>query len=228
MRLQKKDLKKDYNKLIERLENMVLGGRFKPRERLIELTLAEELGVSRFWIRDALKILETKGLIQVIPYKGAMVCDLNEREVEEIFEVRIELESLAIRKAAENIQKSDINSLEQMAARFEESVSCGDLGEMISADTSFHGYIIALGNNETLIQMITQLKARCHILRFHAWSSPEIVQRIQKEHRLFIKGLENKDFKLLDELSGKHICYSKDFYLMRLKVKRGKTAVLNA
>ncbi len=228
MRLQKKDLKKDYNKLIEQLENMILGGRFRPRERLIELNLAEELGVSRFWIRDVLKILETKGLIQVIPYKGAMVCDLNEREIEEIFEVRIELESLAIRKAAGNIQKSDIDSLKRIADQFEESVSCGDFGKMISTDTKFHGNIIALCNNEALIQIINQLKARCHILRFHAWSSQEVIQRIQKEHRLFIKGLENKDFKLLDELSGKHICYSKDSYLMRLKVKRGKTAVLKA
>jgi DNA-binding GntR family transcriptional regulator len=70
--LPKKDLKEDFQKLIERLENMILTGAFQPRERLVELNLAKELEVSRFWVRDAFKILETKGLIEVIPYKGAM------------------------------------------------------------------------------------------------------------------------------------------------------------
>jgi len=62
---------------------MILTGVFKPRERLVELHLSEKLGVSRFWIRDAFKILETKGLIKIIPYKGAVVCDLYEQEIEE-------------------------------------------------------------------------------------------------------------------------------------------------
>ena len=75
MALPKKNLKEDFQKLIGQLESMILTGVFQPRERLVELKLSEELGVSRFWIRDAFKILETKGLIKVIPYKGAVVCD---------------------------------------------------------------------------------------------------------------------------------------------------------
>ena len=77
----KKDLKEDFQKLIERLENMILTGVLQPRERLIEAELAKDLGVSRFRIRDAFKILETKSLIKVIPYKGAMVGDLDEQEI---------------------------------------------------------------------------------------------------------------------------------------------------
>jgi DNA-binding GntR family transcriptional regulator len=65
--------------------------------------------VSRFWIWDAFKILETKGLIEVSPYKGAVVCDLDEHEIENIFKIRVELDSLATRKATKNAQKSDIN-----------------------------------------------------------------------------------------------------------------------
>ena len=60
MTLAKKDLKADFQKLIERLENMILTGVFQPRERLVELNLAEDLEVSRFWVRDAFKILEAK------------------------------------------------------------------------------------------------------------------------------------------------------------------------
>jgi DNA-binding GntR family transcriptional regulator len=219
----KKDLKEDFQKLIERLENMILTGVFQPRERLVELNLAKDLEVSRFWVRDAFKILETKGLIEVIPYKGAMVCDVDEHEIENIFEVRVELDSLATRKAAENAQKSDINYLKRMARKFEESVKRGDIGEMISANEDFHSYIYELSQNPTLIQVINQLKAQSHILRYHAWASPDVIKRIQKEHKLLIKALDNKDLKLLDELARRHISYSKDTYLLHLKAKKANS-----
>ncbi len=219
----KKDLKEDFQKLIERLENMILTGVFQPRERLIELNLAKELEVSRFWVRDAFKILETKGLIEVIPYKGAMVCDVDEHEIENIFEVRVELDSLATRKAAENVQKSDIKYLKRMARKFEESVNSGDLAEMISANEDFHNYIYELSQNPTLIQVINQLKAQSHILRYHAWASPDVIRRIQKEHKLLIGAIDNKDFKLLDDLARRHISYSKDTYLLHLKAKKANS-----
>ncbi len=219
----KKDLKEDFQKLIERLENMILTGGFQPRERLVELNLAKELEVSRFWVRDAFKILETKGLIEVIPYKGAMVCDVDEHEIENIFEVRVELDSLATRKAAKNAQKSDIKYLKRMARKFEESVKNGDLGVMISANEDFHNYIYELSQNPALIQIINQLKAQSHILRYHAWASPDVIRRIQKEHKLFIGAIDNKDFKLLDDLARRHISYSKDTYLLHLKAKKANS-----
>jgi DNA-binding GntR family transcriptional regulator len=223
MALAKKDLKEDFKKLIERLENMILTGGFQPRERLVELNLAKELEVSRFWVRDAFKILETKGLIEVIPYKGAMVCDVDEHEIENIFEVRVELESLATRKAAENAQKSDIKYLKRMARKFAESVKNGDLGVMISANEDFHNYIYELSQNPALIQIINQLKAQSHIVRYHAWASPDVIKRIQKEHKLLIGAIDNKDFKLLDDLARRHISYSKDTYLVHLKAKKANS-----
>ena len=219
----KKDLKEDFQKLIERLENMILTGVFQPRERLVELNLAKELDVSRFWIRDAFKILETKGLIEVIPYKGAVVCDVDESEIENIFEVRLELESLATRKAAENARESDIKYLKKMARKFEESIEDGDLGEMISVNEAFHNTIYELAQNPALIQVINQLKAQSHILRYHAWASPDIIKRIQKEHKMLIEAIGNKDFKLLDELARRHISYSKDTYLLHLQAKKANS-----
>jgi len=219
----KKDLKEDFQKLIKRLENMILTGVFQPRERLVELNLAKEMEVSRFWVRDAFKILETKGLIEVIPYKGAMVCDVDEHEIENIFDVRVELESLATRKAAANAHKSDIKFLKRMAQKFEESIKSGDLGEMIAANEDFHNIIYELSQNPTLIQVINQLKAQSHILRYHAWASPDVIKRIQKEHKLLINAIENKDFKLLDDLARRHISYSKDTYLLHFKAKKANS-----
>ncbi len=213
-------MKEDFQNLIGRLENMILTGVFKPRERLVELHLSEKLGVSRFWIRDALKVLETKGLIKVIPYKGAVVCDIDENEIEDIFEVRIELDVLATRKAAQNVKKADINVLKRMAEQFEKSTKDKDFSHMISSNEDFHNYIYELSRNQTLVQMIRQLTTRGHILRYHAWSSPDVLKRIQTEHRLFIKGLKAQDLELLGNLAKRHLSYSKDSYLSHLKAKQ--------
>ncbi len=220
MPLHKKDLKEDFHRLVGQLENMILTGGLQPREHLVEINLADKLGVSRFWIRDAFKILETKGLIRIVPYKGAMVNDLDEKDIIDIFEIRAELDALATRKAAANVKKQDITFLKRMARQFEDSARSGDFGEMIAVNDNFHNYIYELCRNQPLIDMINQLKARSHILRYHAWSSPDTIQRIQKEHHQFIQGLENKEIGLLDELARGHISYSKDSYLLHLKAKK--------
>ena len=225
MSTSKKDLKGDFPQLVKNLENMILTGVFQPRERLIEANLAKAFKVSRFWIRDALKILKTKGVINVIPYKGAVVSDLDSREIEEIFQVRIVLEKLATQLATRNIKASDISALTRMAKRVQESYEQLDFEAMISSNANFHDYIFRLSQNQTLVDMINQLRARCHILRHSSWSSEQIVWSILEEHRLFITALEKQDLELLDELAERHICHARDFYLLQLKTKRALSAV---
>ncbi len=221
----KKDLKGDFPNLVKKLENMILTGVFQPRERLIEANLAKMFNVSRFWIRDVLKILETKGVVNVIPYKGAVVSDLDSRKIEEIFQVRIVLETLATRLAAQNVKAHDIKVLTTMAKCVQQSYEKLDFETMISSNADLHDYIFKLSRNKTLVQMINQLRARCHILRHTSWSSEQIVQSILEEHKLFITALEKQDLPLLDELAERHICHARDFYLLQLKAKRALTAV---
>jgi DNA-binding GntR family transcriptional regulator len=94
---------------------------------------------------------------------------------------------------------------------------------MISTNEDFHNYIYELSQNPTLIQIINQLKAQSHILRYHAWASPDVIRRIQKEHKLLIGAIDNKDFKLMDDLARRHISYSKDTYLLHLKAKKANS-----
>ena len=192
---------------------------FQPRERLVENDLAQKLGIRRNWVRDALKILESRGLIKTVPYKGAIVTDLDEKEINEIFQVRVTLERLANRLACENFQQSDGKSLQKIADRIKESYKKSNFNEMLTANIQFHSYITELSRNNTLIQMIAQLRIRFHIFNTFAWSIPEIVERILKEHELFITGLKKKDVELLDTLPEKHFSHSKNLYLRQLKTK---------
>ena len=97
-----KNGKMDFQNIVSRIENMILTGAFKPRERLIEATLATMFGVSRYSVRDAYKVLETKGLVRVNPFRGVIVSELSKQEVEEIFVIRTALEQLALELSMNN------------------------------------------------------------------------------------------------------------------------------
>ena len=216
----RKNKKEEFQQLLTKLENMILIGMFQPRERLIEIDLAEKLGVQRNWIRDALKILESRGLVKTVPYRGAMVSDLDEEEIQEIFQVRVVLERLTYSLACENFTPADGIELRKIADRIKVSYQENNFQEMIAANSEFHNYITGLANNKTLIQMINQLKVRFHIFNTFAWSSPEIVDRLQKEHEQFIEALENKDLITLNDLSESHFSYSKNLYLNQLRARK--------
>ena len=214
------NIKEDFQQLITRLENMILIGMFQPRERLVENDLAQKMGVRRNWVRDALKILESKGLVKTVPYRGAMVRDLDAQEINEIFQVRVVLERLVNRLACENFRKTDAKALRKIADQIKDSYKKNDFDEMITANVKFHNYITELSRNNTLIQMINELRIRFHIFNTFAWSSPDIVDLILKEHEQFIRGLSKKDTKLLDDLAEKHFSHSKNLYLIHLRARR--------
>ncbi|UCF92920.1 MAG: GntR family transcriptional regulator [Desulfobacterales bacterium] len=215
-----RNLRKEQDKILGQFENLILTGIFKPRERLVEADLAQKLNVSRYWVRDALKILESKGLVQIIPYKGAVVSDLSEKEIEDIFVIRVALERLALRLAMRNFKPANIKVLKKLAKHFEVHHRNENTQEMMHVNAKFHDYIFELSGNPTLVQMIVDMRTRLHILRYAAWSNPEILVRIVAEHQEYIRAFEVKDLGALEQLTEKHIGYSKDFYLSRLKAIR--------
>lgn len=205
--------REEFENLLKALENQILTGRFRPGKRLVESELTELFDASRYWIRDALKLLAEKSLVEIVPYKGAIVKDLNAKEIEDIFSIRINLERMAIHQALPNITKSALSKLDKIAKSFEAAYKDNDIQKMIARNTDFHDYIFKLADNATLYQLIVDMRTRLHIVRYSAWSSPEILEKIVKEHRQYIQALKQKDVEKLDELSKVHISYSKDFYL---------------
>ena len=205
-----------FDEFVARLENMILTGRFRPRERLVEADLCNMLGVSRYWVRDAFKILQAKHLVEVTPFKGVTVAELSEREIEEIFVIRVELEKLAMRLAVGKVTEQSLRELEEYATRFAAAVLQNDLAAMIQIDSSFHDLIFALTANETLRRMINDLRKRCHIVRYTAWSSSEILTKVVEEHKRFVELLRLRDRVGLEKLAARHISHARNFYIFRL------------
>jgi DNA-binding GntR family transcriptional regulator len=213
----KRNYKKDFPRLLAKLENMIVIGKLQPRERLVESDLATLFNVSRAWIRDALKILETKGLVKMIPFRGATVAQLSEQEIEEIFQIRVVLERLCNRLALQNFRPEHAEDLRQLANRIKHAYEQDRFDEMLEANAEFHNFIAEIAGNHMLIGMLHQLRSRFYLFNTFAWSSPELVRQIIREHEQYIEALEKGEFQTLSLLAERHVSYSKDLYLKRLK-----------
>ena len=214
-----KKSKMDFQSFVLRIENMILTGKFKPRERLIEAALSEMFGVSRYTVRDAFKVLETKGMVTVTPFRGVVVSELGQQEVEELFVIRAALEQVALRLSTQNTTTVDIKVLRKMVKKIEDAFQDDDFVAMVAADTNFHDYVFQMSRNKTLRRMINDLRNRCHIIRYSAWSSPIILPKVMGEHQLIVDAIEARDVAALNDLSERHISHGKEAYLLRLKAE---------
>lgn len=179
--------------VFEHLRNSILSGDLKPGERLMELQLAEQLGVSRTPIREAIRKLELEGLVEMIPRKGAYVADLSVKDVLDVLEVRRFLEGLAARLAAERMVEDDINELHNILEKFDLALKKGDKEGLIELDNSFHDKIIQGSRNNKLIQIVQGLHEqvqRFRVIYFNEYTGHE---DLMKYHKAILEAISNKD-----------------------------------
>jgi len=198
------------------IEEAILSGQLKPRERLIEMDLISRFGVSRTVIREALKRLEAKGLVRTTPYRGAMVADLTVKEIEEIYFVRAELERIAARLVLKHITQKEIQNLKKLSKEVESHLR-EKTHQMIEVDSEFHRMIFRACRNSYLYDMIDFLRTKAHIVRFNAWSLPHRIEESILEHKMMIKAIEKRDLEELEKLVLQHLRFSKNSYLTQLK-----------
>ena len=203
-------------RVFKEIEEAILSGQFKPRERLIEMDLISRFGVSRTVIREALKKLEAKGLIRTTPYRGAVVADLTIQEIEEIYFVRTELEKIAARLVLENITRAEIQELKKFSKEVEKNLR-EKTQQMIEKDSEFHRMIFKTCHNDYLYEMIDYLRTKAHIVRFNAWSLPHRIEESIIEHQAMIKAIEERNLSQFEKLIVKHLNFSKNSYMSQLK-----------
>jgi DNA-binding GntR family transcriptional regulator len=203
-------------RVTKEIEEAILSGQFKPRERLIEMDLITKFGVSRTVIREALKKLEAKGLIRTTPYRGAMVADLTVEEVEEIYFVRAELERIAARLVLKHITEKEIQELKRLSKEVERNLR-KKTHQMIEKDSEFHRTLFKISRNRYLSEMIDFLRTKAHIVRFNAWSLPHRIEQSIIEHREMMKAIEDRNLNQLEKLIVKHLTFSKESYMSQLK-----------
>lgn len=169
------------------LRQAILRGELKPGERLMEIQLANKLGVSRTPIREAIRKLELDGLVLMIPRKGAEVADITEKSLKDVLEVRRALEELSVKLTCDRITKEEIKELEQAADNFRKTLKGKDITEIAEADVRFHDVIYAATKNQKLIQLLNNLHEQMYRYRIEYLKDEEVYPKLLKEHKEIIE-----------------------------------------
>lgn len=175
------------------LRQAILKGDMEPGERLMEITLANKLGVSRTPIREAIRKLELEGLVHMVPRKGAVVASISEKDMRDVLEVRVTLEELAVKLAIQNMEESDIDLLKRTARNFESAVIARDIVDIVEADVMFHDVIYNKTNNGRLIQIINNLREQMYRYRLEYVKDARTHSILISEHQDIIAALEKRD-----------------------------------
>ncbi len=184
------------------LRQAILRGTLKPGERLMEIQLANKLGVSRTPIREAIRKLELEGLVLMIPRRGAEVAEITEKSLRDVLEVREALEVLAVQLACEKMNSEGLEELKVAAAEFEQVIECGDITTIAEADVKFHDIIYSATDNDRLIQLLNNLREQMYRYRVEHLKNEDARPKILAEHQWLIQDIMNKD----KVAAAEHIC----------------------
>jgi DNA-binding GntR family transcriptional regulator len=191
--------------VLDAIRAAIMNGTLQPRERLMEIQMAEELGVSRTPIREALRKLELEGFIVMVPRKGAYVSDLSFKDIADVFEIRAALEGLAAGLAAERITEEELERLERLLVEKQEAITQDDIGKLVEVDTKFHELMYQASRNVRLGSIISNLREQIQRFRLRSLSYPGRNKLSLEEHKKIVEAIQARDSQLARQLAQEHI-----------------------
>ncbi|OGO79202.1 MAG: GntR family transcriptional regulator [Clostridiales bacterium GWB2_37_7] len=206
--------------VFETMRNAIISGDLKPGERLMEVQMAEALGVSRTPVREAIRKLELEGLVIMLPRKGAFIADLSVKDLTEVMEIRASLEGLAAGLAAIRIDQEEIEELEIKALKFHKSIENDDVEELILMDLEFHDAIFRASRNDRLIQLNNNLREQVQRFREIYHKKVNKSKETSKEHYEMVEAISNRDSDKAEKLARRHIENAEKSILKLMEGKR--------
>ena len=206
------------------LRKGILTGELKPGERLMEIHLANRLGVSRTPIREAIRKLELEGLVTMVPRRGAEGANITEKNLKDVLEVRQALESLAIELACERITEENKEELRQKLDQVETAVRTGDTGAIASADVAFHDAIVEFSGNMRLIQLVGNLGEQMYRYRFEYIKDVSKHSQIMSEHRIMFDSIMENDRAKAARIVKVHINNQEEAIMRQIQKEQGAEA----
>lgn len=187
------------------LRQAILKGELAPGERLMEIQLAEKLGVSRTPIREAIRKLELEGLVLMIPRKGAEVAKISEKSLRDVLEVRRSLEELAAELACQRMDAEALKDLEDAQKAFIQAVESGETMTMAEADEHFHDVIYMGTGNTRLVQILNNLREQMYRYRLEYIKDAEKRQILLVEHESILRAIRSRHVAEAKEAVRAHI-----------------------
>jgi DNA-binding GntR family transcriptional regulator len=202
------------------LRQEILTGNLKPGERLMEIHLANKLGVSRTPIREAIRKLELEGLVIMIPRRGAEVAQITLKSLEDVMEVRRALDVLAIELACERMGGEDLEKMRKACENFDAAVATKDTRKIAEADVEFHDLIVLSTGNTRLVQLVNNLSEQMYRYRFEYLKDESTHDTLKQEHLEMYQSIVNKDKQTAAYTVKKHIDNQEKAIIRQLKLDK--------
>ncbi|WP_378951418.1 GntR family transcriptional regulator [Pelosinus sp. sgz500959] len=204
--------------IFEHLRQEILDGHLKPDDRLIERDIATKLNVSRTPIREALRKLESEGFVEHVPRKGVIVRGFNMTEIEEIYDIRKELECLVVRKAISKITNEDIQMLKRILEGLETEETMDQLQSTAKGLDQFDEVILNMTQMPLLKNFVYNLKeSLIRYRRINLSNAPRRKSAIC-EHKAILQAIINRDVPQAERLTIEHIDHARDELLKKCQL----------
>ncbi len=204
------------------LRQAILTGELKPGERLMEIHLADKLGVSRTPIREAIRKLELEGLVTMIPRRGAEVAQITEKSMSDVLEVRRALDALCVELACDRITAAELEQLKEACDGFEAAVKTREVKKIAQADVALHDIIVRATGNQRLIQLVNNLSEQMYRYRFEYIKDSSQHGRLVEEHRIIYQSIVGKDKETASQAAKTHIDNQKKSIIRQIRLDRQK------
>jgi DNA-binding GntR family transcriptional regulator len=192
-------------RVYRRLREYVVTGTIPLGARLDESSLAQELGVSRTPLREAIGRLTQEGLVEYRPYRGNFVRGFTVKQLNDLYEVRKALEALAIRTAVAKLTEQQLQTIREILDDVDAALQRGDLAAYGAADRRFHAAIAGFSENDVLVESLNRLTDQIQVARAIANRDPAVVERTARERPLILSALESRDADAAARLMAEHI-----------------------
>jgi len=192
-------------RVFHRIREDILSGKYKENDELKEMTIGEELGVSRTPVREAFRQLELEGLIQIIPNKGAYVTGITKKDVKDIYMIRSLLEGLCAAWATENISDELMEELEENVYLADFHVQKEHFEQVAQLDNRFHEILYIASGSKQLEHRLRDFHQYVARIRKRTLATKERSIASNNEHRLIMEAMKEKDAKKAQELANMHM-----------------------
>lgn len=191
--------------VFQTLRQGIITGEIAPGERLMEIPLAKQLGVSRTPVREAIRMLELEGLVVMIPRKGAEVARITEKDLRDALEVRCALEELAVVLACKRITREGKEKLKSVCIAFREAISTKHVPSIVDGDVAFHDTIFEATQNQRLITLTHNLWEQVYRYRVEYVKDFSYHDVLVSEHDAITNAILLGDAELAQQVMRKHI-----------------------
>lgn len=208
------------SRIADLLREAILRGDLRPGQALTEVSLAQQLRVSRAPVREAFRSLSEEGLLETVPYKGTRVRPLTHLDIEETYSLRGQLETFAVSRILQNPLPVDLGPLDALTVSMQERAAAGDIAGLNLEDEHFHKTLIALADHALLMSVWTTVSLRVRQIMALRNRQNQDLMEVALNHLPIVAALKNCDLAAAQAYIERHVSSAADLSLDLIEEER--------